>query len=228
MIATPSIARPLILLLLLGAAHCRAYVSVGEGWDGPGRNPHVIQYYFGAIPQLTGASPEAVKSAFQTAMRAWSDATAGNLVFAEVYSANQPNTIDIVWIDEPGHFADNAVAHSYYASPPNPEPHAGDIHLNPLRPWATGIQAGPGTYQVERVAAHEIGHALGMDHAMAAPAVMAGTIRPGEIFSGLSADDIDGICDLYLCTQRTPAPAPLALLGLYGLAHARRWRQRQW
>ena len=215
-----------ILPLLLAPAAACAFVRVGDGWDGPGRNPHVVHYYFGDFAALQSTDHAAAKAAFQRAMRAWSEATSGNLTFSEVFEPNQPNTIDIVWIDEPGHFPDNGVAHSYYAAPPNPESYAGDIHLNPRRQWAAGDQVASSAFQIERVAVHEIGHALGMDHSGISSAVMYGTVQTGEVFSGLSADDIEGICTLYLCSPRQPNPVPLALIGLYGIAHARRCRHR--
>ena len=81
------------------------------------------------------------------------------------------------------------LAHTFYPSPPNPEPIAGDMHLDADESWriGTGID-------LFTVVLHEAGHALGLGHSDQPGAVMYPYYR---FAYGLTSDDIAGIQDLY-------------------------------
>jgi hypothetical protein len=83
---------------------------------------------------------------------------------------------------------------AYQPPPANNYSIAGDLSLN----TAAAINVGS-TYDLQTIALHEIGHALGLDHSTAGSAVMYksyhGTLR------GLAADDTNGIRALYGARQ---------------------------
>ncbi len=72
------------------------------------------------------------------------------------------------------------------------------ICLNPAQPWRAGGQAAAGAppvYELGRVLAHEIGHALGLDHPGTRGEVMAFSYQ--EDLESLTPGDIAGIQLLY-------------------------------
>ncbi|XVF60398.1 hypothetical protein PTKIN_Ptkin08bG0042400 [Pterospermum kingtungense] len=73
-------------------------------------------------------------------------------------------------------------------------PTDGRFHYDADETWS--VNANPGTFHLETVALHEIGHLLGLDHSFVEGAIMYSQIMPGET-KGLHADDIQGIKDLY-------------------------------
>ncbi len=75
---------------------------------------------------------------------------------------------------------------------------AGDISFNTGQGWNIGS-----TYDLFSVAAHEIGHALGLDHSSYATAVMAASY--GGTRPGLAGDDVNGIRTIYTAGA---APSP--------------------
>jgi hypothetical protein len=81
------------------------------------------------------------------------------------------------------------LAHTFYPSPPNPEPLAGDIHLDGDENWHAGTAV-----DLFTVALHEAGHALGLGHSDQPGAVMYPYYR---FASALSSDDIAAIQSLY-------------------------------
>ena len=67
---------------------------------------------------------------------------------------------------------------------------AGDIFINTTEPWQVG-----GNYDIETVALHEIGHALGMDHSSLMNAVMYAYYN--GVKGSLTPDDSAGIQSIY-------------------------------
>ena len=96
--------------------------------------------------------------------------------------------------------AGGTLAHTFYPAPPNPEPIAGDMHLDTDEPWRSGANV-----DLYSVALHEAGHALGLGH----------SDRPGTVMypyyklaTGLTDDDIAGIRALYGSNVPSTPPAP--------------------
>ncbi|HWU83777.1 MAG TPA: matrixin family metalloprotease, partial [Rhodocyclaceae bacterium] len=102
------------------------------------------------------------------------------------------------------------LAHGYYP-PANGGSAAGDIHLDSAELWKIGF-GGPGI-DITQVLAHELGHALGLDHSSTPNSLM----NPfySEAFFGPQADDIAGIQYLYGAPLvAVPEPGMLWLVGI--------------
>lgn len=69
------------------------------------------------------------------------------------------------------------------------------ICLNPRQPWKVGFDGNVGVYDLRYTLAHEIGHAIGLDHPSASGQLMS--FRYDERFEGLQAGDIAGVKSLY-------------------------------
>ncbi len=85
----------------------------------------------------------------------------------------------------------NVLAHAFYP-PPNGTSASGDLHFDRAENWSctpsTGIDIGI-------VAVHEIGHAIGLGHETANPAIMQPFYNP--TLSVPLVDDIDGATNIY-------------------------------
>jgi hypothetical protein len=69
-----------------------------------------------------------------------------------------------------------------------------DIAFNSTRTWSVYGGAWNGTADFRRVAVHELGHALGLNHESAVPAIMAPVAGNTEY---PTADDVSGVASLY-------------------------------
>ena len=69
------------------------------------------------------------------------------------------------------------------------------ICLNPKQPWKVGFDGRLGVYDLRYTIAHEIGHAIGLDHPSAAGQLMS--YRYDEKQTGLQPGDIQGAVLLY-------------------------------
>ena len=210
-------------------------------WGGPvmGTPGGVVTYSFmaaglGMDAGVSVAAPSVPLATWKTeiaaAFAAWSSIC--SISFVEVAdsghafnAAGASGDIRIGW-----HFFDGAggtLAHGYYP-PVNGVSAAGDIHFDSGDAWKVGF-GGPG-FSIFQVAAHEIGHAIGLDHS----AVPASLMNPfyTEAFSGPQADDIAGGKFIYgdsPIERVVPLPNSVALggLGLVFVFAATRRRKNQ-
>ncbi len=182
------------------AALVGQYAQVSQGWPA-GAQGAVVGYRFGGgisrIPALA-AQNEIVR-----AMDAWS--RSARVSFAPGVDPAAPQTMNIFFassshgdvypFDGPG----RVLGHTFFPSPPNAEPVAGDMHLDADENWNIGSGV-----DVFSVALHETGHALGLGHSDLPGAVMYPYYKQ---VAGLAADDIAGIRSLY-GERTTPAVDP--------------------
>jgi predicted Zn-dependent protease len=80
------------------------------------------------------------------------------------------------------------VAHAFY-------PEDGRIHFDSAEQYTTGGEANK--KNLLSIAAHEIGHALGLGHSTHSDAVMYAQYQPYSSNFALTQDDINGIKYLY-------------------------------
>ena len=107
-------------------------------------------------------------------------------------------------------------AHAYFP-PVQGTSAASDIHFDLADSWKIGF-GGTG-FDIQQVAAHEIGHAIGLGHSPV-PGSLMNTIYT-ETFSGVQADDIAGAIAIYgAAPPAVPEPGSLVLFAL------RSWRPR--
>lgn len=168
----------------------------------------------GTCSALSTFMPAGYKAEIQSAFTAWSNVA--NLTFLEVVdngvAFNASGTNADIRIG--GHVFDGAfgtLAHGYFP-PANGNSAAGDIHFDTAETWGLGL-VGPG-FSIFQVMAHELGHALGLNHT----AVVNSLMNPfyTEAFSGPQADDIAGMQYLYGAPVQAAVPEPdsLALMGV--------------
>lgn len=134
-----------------------------------------------------------LERAFVDAAGFW-QAVAG-IRFAQV---DEPAEADIVVgaQAEPRGWAFSNVAPAAAAATPQVAPiRRSLICLNPLRTWKSGFDGDLTVYDLKHVAAHELGHAIGLDHPGPSGALMA--YRYDEAVVGLQAGDVAGVVALY-------------------------------
>ena len=177
---------------------------------------------------LAAFMPAGFLAAIQAAFNAWS--AVANLTFIQVGDAgcNFNAVCPQGDIRVTGHVFDGpggVLAHGFFP-PANGVTAAGDIHFDVGDLWKIGF-GGPG-FDIFQVMAHELGHALGLNHT----AVPNSLMNPfyTEAFSGPQADDIAGMQYIYGPPQVDPAipePATMLLVGAGLVGAARRFRSRR-
>jgi hypothetical protein len=175
------------------------YALVGKGWPKDASGKVALQYFIQSLTEKI--EPSIARAEIERALKEWTRYAGVSLVPGV---RGGPRTIDILFgrgmhgdsypFDGPG----GTLAHTFYPAPPNPEPIAGDMHLDSDEAWRTGANV-----DLFSVVLHEAGHALGLGH----------SDRPGSVMypyyrqvTGLSDDDIAAVRELYGSSVTTQPP----------------------
>jgi hypothetical protein len=180
------------------------YVAqVGTGWSGDANRVVMLQYHF---DQLSARLPaDQTRAEIERALQEW--ARYAKLNFVAGSSATTSRTINFLFasgghgdpypFDGPG----RTLAHTFYPSPPNPEPLAGDVHLDDDESWRIGADT-----DVYSVVLHELGHALGLGHSDSPGTVMYPFYRRAET---LTPEDVGALQQMYAPPDTSPTdPGP--------------------
>jgi hypothetical protein len=182
----------------------------------------------GPSSHLSTFMPAGFKAQIEAAFAAWS--AVADITFIEVadsgHAFNAAGATGDIRIT--GHAFDGAggtLAHGFFP-PANGNTAAGDIHFDTAENWKIGF-GGPG-FDIFQVAAHEIGHAIGLAHTGVANSLMNPFYT--EALSGPQADDIAGAQFIYGPAETTnpvpvPATAILFPIGLAGIGLVNRRRK---
>lgn len=167
------------------------YVVDGRKWDHTN-----ITYFFqnGTSDIASDGERQAVRDAFVL----WSSVT--SLTFTEVSSAAGADIV-ILWAEgnhgdgSPFDGINGTLAHAFFP-PPNGGSLAGDAHFDDAEIWSLSVRSDPGQpIDLVTVAAHEIGHSLGLGHSQVPGALMYAFYSGSHRY--LDQDDINGIRSLY-------------------------------
>jgi hypothetical protein len=164
------------------------FVTFGSTWD-----HRIITYFFGDATNDLSTNQQ--RDAIRQAFRIWS--SVGDISFLEVCNST---SADIVLLWATGDHGDGATFDGKggtlaHATPP-PNIGDGDIHFDDGEDWTDAERLTDNQpIDLVTVAAHEIGHALGLNHTSISGSLMLPSYNGSQRYLG--PDDAAGIQNLY-------------------------------
>jgi peptidoglycan hydrolase-like protein with peptidoglycan-binding domain len=176
----------------VGAPGVGEFVAQGNKWT-----TNSLRYGF--VEFTSDLTQAQIRDAISTALSYWAAVTP--LTFSEIPNASNPEIrIRFVTGDHgdgsPFDGGGGVLAHAFYP-PPNGGDIAGDTHFDDAENWSVNLP--PSGIDLVTVAAHEFGHALGLNHSPVNDALMYAYYGGPHRF--LHQDDIDGIQSIYGAQQ---------------------------
>jgi hypothetical protein len=161
------------------------------GWDGPGTGTAVLTYYVGPVPE--GVDQATFDEVIEEALDVW--AGVADVHFSKTDIPGLDGSLDFTFAELDGQ--GGMLANAYFPNDVNPEPYAGDVQFDLSESWEIGNGHGGEAFDLMYVAVHEIGHALGLEHAENDQAIMNALVEPDYQFQNLTTTDVEAIQQLY-------------------------------
>ncbi|CAI0414477.1 unnamed protein product [Linum tenue] len=159
----------------------------------PKWNKNNLRYKFGPKSRPpAGLKERTIKAAVDKALQSWKNVT--EFTFDYVASTTAPADLKISFFSrdhgdgDPFEGPDGHTAHAF-------EPRYGEVHYNADYKWSN--YPSPKEMDLQSIAVHEIGHALGLRHSDNQAAIMYPYLNLGQVKRALQRADIDGIRELY-------------------------------
>jgi hypothetical protein len=182
---------------------------------------------FGGLLSTSRIAPETARAEIAAAFAMW-EAVAG-ISFREAESPERAEILIGAQVEPEGWaFAD--VFYDVMSPVPVKPISRALICLNPTRQWKVGFDGDLQRYDLRYTFAHEIGHAIGLDHPMGAGQIMG--YRYEERFRELQAGDVSGVIQIYGRRQPDTIVAAAPPLATHARRmsptrlYARRWGSR--
>jgi hypothetical protein len=158
-----------------------------------------------ALAKASGVTSAALKEEARAAFTMWE--AAANIVFKEVPDGAQADIL-IGAQTEPDGWAFTDVFYDVGAPGEVKPISQALVCLNPAKRWKVGFDGDLKTYDLRYTLAHEIGHAIGLDHPPGNNQVMH--FRYEEHFRALQTGDIKGAALLYGAPPSSPSATVVA------------------